>query len=130
MPCLRVRIYSAENSEREVVDVIGASASAREMFGKPGFIEFMKEHRKDVGEIPRGLAPAGGVSIEYRTVHPPLDELQLEKFGQLCVGGSVDGRRRGAIVDTGDDGICVIDNRHMRPRGPYDTAGPIIAVGE
>ena len=115
----RVRIYRAENFAAESIDVIGASRSATDMFRQPEFWEFMAEHNKDVERLPKGLMPAGGVSSEYWTVRPPLDDEQLKQFGRLCVE---------RIVDAGSNDTYVIDQREVEAV-PTLAGDKIIAVG-
>jgi hypothetical protein len=111
-----VRIYSAENFKDKGVDVVGVSTSAAYMFEQPGFLAFMAKHEKDVHKIPRGFRLTSGISEDYRVVRPPLDDQQLQEFGQLCVGGWVDGEYREPLVDGGNDCVYVIDNRHTVPK--------------
>lgn len=113
----RVRIYDGEGTSS---NVIGFSRSAGYVPHSSDFTEFMSERGYALTRLkwPNSLLhQIRSVSFENVEVRPPMTAEHLQEFGALCVSG---------LVDPGNDGVVVYDNRQQSSILPYG-GGKVVA---
>ena len=105
----RIRIYEGIADD---TSLIGASLSATDVFDDPAFYTFMANNGHTVTGVAADELPENSNynSWRYVEVRPPLSNETLGEFGKLCLD----------IVDGGNSGVAVIDNRASDLGAPLD----------
>jgi hypothetical protein len=115
----RVRLYEGLQPE---TNVIGFSFSCADTVHDTTLKTFLTDRnythhvldRHD--ESDHGKIPRTSVSLSHLEIRPPLSEEHTREFGKLCLG----------IIDSGNDGVIVYDNREQPCTEPYGN-GKVVA---
>jgi hypothetical protein len=76
-----------------------------------------------------GERPEGSVSFSHVEARPPMTDQDVRALGLLCAKGEVDDEMGYPLIDGGNNGVYVIDNRVTLPSGPLQVDGALVAFG-
>ena len=120
-----VRVYDGEPG---VSSVIGFSLSAYP--DDPARLEeFLHARGYESRWMEPGERPEGSVSFSHVEARPPMTDQDVRALGLLCAKGEVDDEMGYPLIDGGNNGVYVIDNRVTLPSGPLQVDGALVAFG-